>query len=145
LSCSIDLHWADEPTLQLLGHLAPHVASLRLLVVGTYRDVELDVTRPFAQTLEALFRQRLATRITLRRMTESGVQDMLAGMGGSPPPPGLSQAVFKETEGNPFFVEEVYQHLAEEGRLFDATRLIEESRHSSREQLEPQDHFPILE
>ena len=116
-----DLHWADEPTLQLLGHLAPHVASLRLLVVGTYRDVELDVTRPFAQTLESLFRQRLATRITLRRMTESGVQEMLAGMGGSAPPSGLSQAVFKETEGNPFFVEEVYQHLAEEGRLFDET------------------------
>ena len=116
-----DLHWADEATLQLLGHLASHVASLRLLVVGTYRDVELDVTRPFAQTLESLFRQRLATRITLRRMTESGVQAMLVGMSGSPPPPGLSQAVFKETEGNPFFVEEVYQHLAEEGRLFDAT------------------------
>ena len=116
-----DLHWADEPTLQLLGHLAPHVASLRLLVIGTYRDVELDVKRPFAQTLESLFRQRLATRMTLRRMTESGVQEMLAGMSGSPPPSGLSQAVFKETEGNPFFVEEVYQHLVEEGRLFDAT------------------------
>jgi tetratricopeptide (TPR) repeat protein len=54
-------------------------------------------------------------------MTESGVQEMLAGMGGSSPPSGLSQAVFKETEGNPFFVEEVFQHLAEEGRLFDAT------------------------
>jgi tetratricopeptide (TPR) repeat protein/tRNA A-37 threonylcarbamoyl transferase component Bud32 len=116
-----DLHWADEPTLQLLGHLAPHVASLRLLVVGTYRDVELDVKRPFAQTLEGLFRQRLASRITLRRMTESGVQEMLAGLSGSSPPSGLSQAVFKETEGNPFFVEEVYQHLAEEGRLFDGT------------------------
>jgi tetratricopeptide (TPR) repeat protein len=115
-----DLQWADEPTLQLLGHVAPHVAPLRLLVVGTYRDVELDVTRPFAQTLEALFRQRLATRITLRRMTESGVQEMLAGLSGSSPPSELTQAVFKETEGNPFFVEEVYQHLAEEGRLFDA-------------------------
>ena len=46
---------------------------------------------------------------------------MLAGLSGSAPPSGLSQAVFKETEGNPFFVEEVYQHLAEEGRLFDAT------------------------
>ena len=116
-----DLHWADEPTLQLLMHLAPHVASIRLFVVGTYRDVELDVTRPFAQTLESLFRQRLATRVTLRRMTESGVQEMLAGLSGSAPPSGLSQAVFKETEGNPFFVEEVDQHLAEEGRLFDAT------------------------
>jgi predicted ATPase len=83
--------------------------------------VELDVTRPFAQTLESLFRQRLATRIHLRRITELAVQDMLAGLSGSAPPSGLSQAVFKETEGNPFFVEEVYQHLAEEGWLFDAT------------------------
>src|SRR5271170_6383737 len=89
--------------------------------VRTYRDVELDVARPFAQTLESLFRQRLAARVTLRRMTESGVQEMLAGLSGSSPPSGLSQAVFKETEGNPFFVEEVYQHLAEEGRLFDGT------------------------
>ncbi len=32
----------------------PHLSSLRLLVVGTYRDVELDVKRPFAKTLEAL-------------------------------------------------------------------------------------------
>jgi eukaryotic-like serine/threonine-protein kinase len=116
-----DLHWADEPTLQLLGHLAPHVASMRLLVVGTYRDVELDVRRPFAKMLESLIRQRLATRISLRRMTESGVHQMLAGMGGASPPSGLSQTVFKETEGNPFFVEEVFQHLAEDGRLFDAT------------------------
>ncbi len=44
-----DLHWADEPTLQLLQHLAPHLPSLRLLLVGTYRDVELDVKRPFAK------------------------------------------------------------------------------------------------
>jgi tetratricopeptide (TPR) repeat protein/predicted Ser/Thr protein kinase len=114
-----DLHWADEATLQLLEHMAPHLAAMRLLVVGTYRDVELDVTRPFAKTLEACVRQRLATRISLRRLPESGVQEMLAAMSGSPPPSGLSRAVFRETEGNPFFVEEVYQHLAEQGHLFD--------------------------
>ena len=114
-----DLHWADEPTLQLIQHVAPHLAAMRLLAIGTYRDVELDVTRPFAKTLEALIRQRLATRISLRRLPESGVQQMLAAMSGSPVPSGLSRAVFRETEGNPFFVEEVYQHLAEQGHLFD--------------------------
>jgi tetratricopeptide (TPR) repeat protein len=114
-----DLHWADEPTLQLLQHIAPHIPSMRLLVVGTYRDVELDVKRPFARTLEALLRQRLASRIALRRLSESGVHQMLAAISGSPPPSGLAKTVFRETEGNPFFVEEVYQHLAEEGKLFD--------------------------
>jgi tetratricopeptide (TPR) repeat protein/predicted Ser/Thr protein kinase len=116
-----DLHWADEPTLQLLLHIAPHLASMRLLVVGTYRDVELDVGRPFAKALESLLRQRLATRIALRRLNESGVQELLAKMGGAAPPSELTKAVFRETEGNPFFVEEVYQHLSEEGLLFDAS------------------------
>jgi len=114
-----DLHWADDPSLQLMSHLAPHLSSLRLLIVGTYRDVELDVNRPFAKTLETLLRQRLASRISLRRLNESGVQEMLSAMGGSAPPSGLAKIVFRETEGNPFFVEEVYQHLAEEGKLFD--------------------------
>ncbi len=114
-----DLHWADGPSLQFLSHLAPHLPSMRLLVVGTYRDVELDVGRPFARTLEGLLRQRLATRIALRRLDEAGVGEMLSAMSGSAPPSGLSRVVFRETEGNPFFVEEVYQHLAEEGRLFD--------------------------
>jgi eukaryotic-like serine/threonine-protein kinase len=116
-----DLHWADESTLQLLQHLAPHLASMRLFIVGTYRDVELDVSRPFAKSLEALVRQRLATRIALRRLQESSVQELLTRMSGSAPPSGLVAAVFRETEGNPFFVEEVYQHLSEEGKLFDAT------------------------
>ena len=116
-----DLHWADESTLQLLQHLAPHLATLRVLIVGTYRDVELDVSRPFAKTLESLVRQRLATRIALRRLRESSVQELLTKMSGSAPPSGLAKAVFRETEGNPFFIEEVYQHLSEEGKLFDAS------------------------
>lgn len=115
-----DLHWADESTLQLLQHLAPQPATLRVLIVGTYRDVELDVTRPFAKTLESLVRQRLATRIALRRLQESSVHELLAKMSGSTPPSGLAKAVFHETEGNPFFIEEVCQHLSEEGKLFDA-------------------------
>jgi len=114
-----DLHWADEPTLQLVGHLAPHLATTRVLVIGTYRDVELDVKRPFAKTLESLFRQRLATRVSLRRLSESAVEQMISAIAGSVPPSGLAKAVFRETEGNPFFVEEVYQHLVEEGKLFD--------------------------
>jgi tetratricopeptide (TPR) repeat protein len=115
-----DLHWADEPTLLLLQHLAQTVATTPLFVVGTYRDVELDVTRPFVRTLEALVRQRLATRISLQRLPMSGVESMLRGMSHQSPPSSLTRVIFQETEGNPFFVEEVFQHLAEDGKLFDA-------------------------
>ena len=114
-----DLHWADEPTVQLFRHQAQRVGSEPLLMVGTYRDVELDVTRPFAKVLELLLREPQATRIALRRLPETDVETMLEGLGGPSVPAGLAQVVFRETEGNPFFIEEVFQHLSEEGRLFD--------------------------
>ena len=114
-----DLHWADEPTVLLMQHLAQNLAPLPLMVVGTYRDVELDVGRPFAKVLESLVRERLATRISLRRLPEADVEALLEALGGHGPPAALARVVFHETEGNPFFVEEVFQHLKEEGRLFD--------------------------
>ena len=115
-----DLHWADESTLALLQHIAPHAAQMPMLIVGTYRDVDLDAERPFAGTLETLTRQRLAHKIALKRLTQARVADLLAAMADQPAPDPLVRAIFRETEGNPFFVEEVYQHLAEEGKLFDA-------------------------
>ena len=41
-------------------------------------------------------------------------------MSGQTPPASLARIIFDETEGNPFFVEEVFRHLAEDGKLFDA-------------------------
>ena len=51
-----DLHWADDSTLLLLQHVAQHAAEMPLLIVGTYRDVDLEVARPFAKTLESFTR-----------------------------------------------------------------------------------------
>ncbi|TMB69038.1 MAG: hypothetical protein E6J43_05070, partial [Chloroflexi bacterium] len=115
-----DLHWADDATLQLLQHIARHQDKMPVLTVATYRDIELDAARPFAQTLESLVRQRLAHRIALKPLPETGVEAMLRALTGQPPPPALVQAIYRETEGNPFFVEEVFQHLLEQGRLLDS-------------------------
>jgi tetratricopeptide (TPR) repeat protein len=114
-----DLHWADEATLLLLQHLAQSVSTLPVLMIGTYRDVDLDVNRPFASALENWIREKLATRIPLRRFGLPAVQLMLTALSGRKPPDSLATVVFDETEGNPFFVEEVFQHLNEEGKLFD--------------------------
>ena len=59
----------------------------------------------------------------LRRLPVSGVEALLAALSGQTPPPSLARVVFAETEGNPFFVEEVFRHLAEEGKLFDEKRI----------------------
>jgi tetratricopeptide (TPR) repeat protein len=57
--------------------------------------------------------------LALKRLSEAGVAAMLRALGGQEPPAPLVQIVYRETEGNPFFVEEVFHHLATEGKLFD--------------------------
>ena len=79
-----DLHWADEPTLMLMQHLVSSTGSMPLFTIGTYRDVELGISRPFARTLEMLLRERRATRIALRRLPVDAVESMLASRGGLP-------------------------------------------------------------
>ncbi|MEX2557995.1 MAG: AAA family ATPase [Actinomycetota bacterium] len=114
-----DVHWADESTLLLLQHLAERLANMQILMLATYRDVELDVERPLARRLEELVRRRLAHRVSLNRLPKHGVGDMIGALAGRVAPESLVDAVYEETEGNCFFVEEVFQHLHEEGKLFD--------------------------
>ena len=114
-----DVHWADEPTLLLIEHMAALMPELRVLGVGTYRDVELDVRRPLATALERLLRARLVERLPVRRFDRSTVATMIEALGGKAPPDVVVDAIFTETEGNPFFVEEVFRHLVEDGKLFD--------------------------
>ena len=52
-----DLHWADKPSLQLLRHIVSHTASARLLILGTYRDMELSASHPLTEALAALHRE----------------------------------------------------------------------------------------
>jgi class 3 adenylate cyclase/Tfp pilus assembly protein PilF len=115
-----DLHWADKPSLMLLQHLARRLASGRLLVVGTYRDVDLDRRHPLADALGALRREHLYERTLLRGLNEEEVRALLAagarhdiGRRGAQ----LAEVLHRETEGNPFFIEEVVRHLRETGRL----------------------------
>ena len=114
-----DLHWADEATLQLLQYLATLIEDLAALIVGTYRDVELAVSRPLARTLEQLVRQRKAHRVSLKRLSQQDVATMLERLAGAEPPERLVELIYSETDGNAFFVEEVFRHLLEEGRLLD--------------------------
>ena len=115
-----DIHWADEPTMLLIEHLAERIAEVPVLMVGLYRDSELDAGRPLSRTFEELTRRRLARRIPLKRLHQDAVGEMLQGLAGQEPPPGLVDMLYGATEGNPFFTEEVFKHLVEEGRLFDA-------------------------
>jgi class 3 adenylate cyclase/tetratricopeptide (TPR) repeat protein len=114
-----DLQWADESTLLLIRHLAQRIAQIPVLAIATYRDTDLKPGCPLAAVLPDLLRHRLAEEIRLGRLTEKGVASLLEGRAGAPPPPELVALVYAETEGNPFFVEEVFRHLHEAGKLLD--------------------------
>src|SRR4030095_2074559 len=108
-----DLHWSDRGTLWLLGHLLRQLRNERVLVVGAYRETELDRTHPLAKALVDWNRERLITRIALRRFNESETGDQLGALLGENVSGEFALAVHRETEGNPFFVEEVLKALIE--------------------------------
>jgi class 3 adenylate cyclase len=112
-----DLHWADKPSLLFLQFLARELAGARILVVGTYRDVELSRRHPLSQVLADLAREGFMERISLRGLTESDVGRFIEMTASVQAPPRLVAAVYEETEGNPFFVSEIVSLLASEGRL----------------------------
>jgi class 3 adenylate cyclase len=112
-----DLHWADKPTLLLVQYLARNLRRDRVLIVGTYRDVELDRTHPLADTVAALRRERLFERVLLRGLPAEDVHAFIEAFGDQDAPPEFSATIHRETEGNPFFVTEVLRHLAESGAL----------------------------
>ena len=76
------------------GNVAITFAFATLPIIGTYRDVELDVTRPFASTLESWIREKVATRVALRRFALPGVHAMLTALSGKKPPDSLATVVF---------------------------------------------------
>ena len=115
-----DLHWADRSSLLLLLHLLKADAPAAVLVLGTYRDTDLDRAHPLAAALADLRRQRGASRIALSGLDSDGITALLTIAGGNEldeQAREFAAMLLRETEGNPFFVGEVLLHLVETGGL----------------------------
>jgi tetratricopeptide (TPR) repeat protein len=112
-----DLHAADTPSLLLLQFLTNQVGDARLLVLGTYRDVELTPDHPLTAAVAELSREPPTRRIHLRGLVEDDVARFIAAATGVEPPPPLVSALHRETGGNPLFMGETVRLLAVEGRL----------------------------
>jgi tetratricopeptide (TPR) repeat protein len=112
-----DLHWADTPSLLLLEFVARELSNERLMVIGTYRDVEVNRRTPLGRTLGELTRERLYQRILLRGLTQDDVARFMELASGVVPTQGMVEAVYRQTEGNPLFVTEVVRLLVQEGQI----------------------------
>ena len=119
-----DLHWATRPVLLLLRHvLRAAVAEgdgVCLLVLGTYRDTELGHSHALAAAMADVRRlpgveQHTLTGLSVAELAEFAAQAV--GPKLDDDTRQLAETLHAETEGNPFFVEELLRHLVETGTM----------------------------
>ena len=109
-----DLHWADTPTLQFVLHLARKVVSMPMLVVGTYRTVDLHRSHPLSDVLAELSRGGLYERLTIYPLSREETYALIENVNGVAPTQADSDAIYRATAGNPFFTIELTRHVGEQ-------------------------------
>ncbi|MGZ4400443.1 MAG: ATP-binding protein, partial [Gaiellaceae bacterium] len=118
-----DLQWADQGTLLLLRNLVFDARPASLLVLGTYRDSEVSRSHPLAQLQADVLRERPVELIELGGLDEHESAMLVDALLGWRLPSDVARTLRSETEGNPFFLEEVVRHLEELGVVSDPDRL----------------------
>jgi class 3 adenylate cyclase/DNA-binding SARP family transcriptional activator len=114
-----DLHWAEQPTLLLLRHLARASERTRLMLLATYRTTEVPGTEHVVRSLADLERELPLVRIALGGLADADVARMIHALQGRPVSIPLGTAVRRDTAGNPLFVGQLLRHLAETGALVE--------------------------
>ena len=123
-----DLQWLDAATLELIEDLLTRSELQYLMVIGAYRDNEVDATHPLTRKLQTI--RQAGAQVQEIRLEPLGrddlgqlIADALHSESKRVAP--LAQLVHDKTDGNPFFVIQFLQTLAEEGLLayvHDTTR-----------------------
>lgn len=125
-----DMHWADVDSLQLLQYLVrrANAARLPLLVAITFRDTETDLAASavLQEMASGLSLQSSPAHIQLsgfdRQQTRDFVIDMLVNEGENEedgPVTGVAGMIYEQSEGNPYFIEELCRYLFEEGWVYE--------------------------
>ncbi len=121
-----DLQWIDPASLRLLQALIGGSGAANLLVLGAYRDNEVDELHPLMKTVEALRKdQAKIDQLTLASLPPQTVDELIAETLGcdAEKSRSLSRLIYSKTAGNPFFTLQVLKVLAEKGAItFDVER-----------------------
>jgi tetratricopeptide (TPR) repeat protein/transcriptional regulator with XRE-family HTH domain len=111
-----DLQWADQASLELLQHLARQLRQVPVLLVGTYRDGELGRRHPLRSIRNDLRREHLADEMSVERLDTAGTAALAAStLAGSRISPDFADLVFRHTQGNAFYVQEIVRALNARG------------------------------
>jgi len=113
-----DAHWADGGTLSLLRYLVRGSEGLRLMAAITYREQELDQSLSFNEVLLDFERGVRTTSVRLEPLRRNQTGELLAAIFQEEITEDFLEGIYRETEGNPFFTEEVCKALVESGKLY---------------------------
>ena len=109
-----DVHWADQPSLELVSYLTPSLATQPILLVAAYRDLPNERTEALEATLATVFREDVAHEMSLAGIGRDGVADLLTALMGESLPARLATALHERTGGNPFFVRQLARLLTDD-------------------------------
>ncbi len=109
-----DLHWSDAPSLRLLRFLAQDLRTFPVLILGAYRDVEVDQDCPLARLLGKL---TWCQHVPLRGLTQQDVTRLVAEVSGVRLSEQAAETVRAATDGNPFFIRELASFLPGQDHL----------------------------
>ena len=113
-----DLHWADASTLDFISALARRRGTPKLMVLASYRPVEIDGQHPLKGLKEDLSTRRLCCEITLGPLNRASVSEyLLQQLDASTLPAGLASFVHQHSEGNPLFMAATFEHLRSQGLI----------------------------
>ena len=113
-----DLHWASESTLQMLHYLCRQMTAHSVLIVGTFRPGTLTSQHPLTTLQHELLRDGVVTPLSLKDLSAEVVETLvleMSGAGSAVVP--LARRLYKETEGNPFYLMETVKALFEKGTI----------------------------
>ncbi|MBZ5600810.1 MAG: AAA family ATPase [Acidobacteriia bacterium] len=114
-----DLQWVDDSTLDLISAIARRRTPARLMLVGTYRPVDVILSAsPLKQMKQDLLVHRLCHEISVEPLTEPQVERYLAAeFPESDLPRSLAATVHRRSEGNPMFMVAIVDEMRQKGLL----------------------------
>jgi predicted ATPase len=114
-----DLHWADHSSVDLISVLARRRLPAKLMVIGTYRPVDVIVSEhPLNALKQDLSVHQLCREIVLEPLGEAEVAEYLAvESSGASLPDGLASLLYRHSDGNPLFMVSALDDMTERGLI----------------------------
>ena len=116
-----DLHWAGGPELTLLRHVVTNLPAVPVMIVGTYRDSDLQAGHPLIDTVAALRREAGTEAIALQGLDDLEILALVEASAGQELTGEAREMAIKLREssaGNPFFAHEILRNLVESGDIY---------------------------